>query len=233
MRKNRSNFIPIILIVLLSSTPSAQERYIPQGQIATLIRSYILKQLGGKGEKFQVEVLHIPQNVDAQLELRVIPSPRASYLGTYLVKLGNYSQGTLIREIPLVVRVREMGEVLVANKLIDRHQILTPEEVRVEERKLPLTCDHPLRRLEEVIGKRSARRINRGAILTAELVETIPLVRRGEVINLTLRCPGLCLMARGRALKDGWEGDFIRVKVLASGKELQAKIEKGKVQILN
>jgi len=40
-------------------------------------------------------------------------------------------------------------------------------------------------------------------------------------------------MARGRALKDGWEGDFIRVKVLASGKELQAKIEKGKVQILN
>lgn len=229
----RTKFILINLVVLLSLSLSTQAGYFAQGQIASLLRAYIIKQLGGERERFQVEILHIPQNVDTDLELRVIPSPRKSYLGTYLVKLGAYSQGVLVREIPLVARVREVGKILVANRLIERHETLTSNDFLMAERRLPLSGRCPLRKLEEVVGKRSTRRINRGAIITADLVETLPLVEKGEIVNLTLRRPGLCLRAKGKALKDGWEGDTIRVKVLASGKELQAKIGKGEVQILN
>ncbi len=226
-------FFLIILMVLFPSTASFSGRYIPQGEIASLITAYVLEQLGGEEGEFQVEVLHIPQDVDAQLDLRIIHSPRKGYLGTYLVKLEAYSQETLVREIHAVVRVREKGRVLVAKELIERHQIIIPDQVTQEERKLPLSGGWPPRRLEEINGKRSTRRINKGAILTAALVETVPLVEKGEIINLTLQRPGLCLKAKGRALKDGWIGDVIGVKILRSGKELQAEVKKDEIQILN
>ncbi len=226
-------FILLTLVILLFLNPSSQAGYVPQGQIASLIRDYIIRQTGEEGGRFQVEVLHIPKDVDEDLKLKIIPSPRRSYLGTYLVKLGGYSQKVLVREIPLVVRVKEVGKVLVAKRLIPRHWTLTPDDLKLEERRLPLLGHRPLRGLEKAVGKRSTRRINRGTIITIDLVEPLPLVEKGEIVTLTLYRPGLYLRAKGKALSDGWEGDTIKVKVLASGKKLQAKIEKGKVLVLN
>lgn len=226
-------FILLTPVVLLFLNLSTQAGYVPPRRIASLVRDYIIRQTGEEGGRFQVEVLHIPKDVDEDLKLKVIPSPRRSYLGTYLVKLGGYSQKVLVREIPLVVRVKEVGKVLVAKKLIPRHWTLTPDDLKLEERRLPLFGHRPLRGLEKAVGKRSTRRINRGTIITTDLVGPLPLVERGEIVDLTMHRPGLCLRAKCKALRDGWEGDTIKVKVLASGKELKAKIEKGKVLVLN
>jgi len=223
----------LLLVALFSADPSTQAGYVPPGRIASLVRDYIIKQAGEGEGRFQVEVLHIPQDVDEGLILEVIPSPRRSFLGTYLCKLGGYSQRTLVREIPLVVRVKEVGKVLVAKRLIPRHWTLTLDDLKLEKRRLPLFGHRPLRGVKKAVGQRSTRRINRGAIITADMVEPLPLVERGEIVDLTLHRPGLCLKARGKALRDGWEGDTIKVRVLASGKELQARVEKGKVLILN
>ncbi len=226
-------FFSIILFVLLSPGLTVQASYLPQGQIASLVRTYIMNRLGGGEDKFQVEVLNIPQDIDTGWELQVVPSSRKSYLGTYLVKLRAFSQGVLVKEVPLIVRVREVGKVLVATKLIKRYEVLTEDKVAWEEREIPPFIRHPLRNLEEVVGKRAKRGINRGEVVTADLVEVPPLVGKGQVVELSLKHPGFSLRTKGKALEDGWEGDVIRVRVLASGKRLSARIEKGEVQILN
>ena len=74
------------------------------------------------------------------------------------------------------------------------------------------------------VGRMTTRPIRSGAVLTAQMVKTLPLVERGEGVRIRYTLKGLAIAATGIAGGTGGMGDFIKVKNSRSGKRITCRI---------
>jgi len=121
-------------------------------------------------------------------------------------------------------RVEVMVPALVAARTIGRHQVLEPS--------LLVPMDVPLSQLPggavtdpaRLVGTRAVRRIAQGAPVTGRMVETPPVVLRGERVTLMVRRPGLTVTAVGQATEDGAPDELIQVLNLRSRRTVQGRV---------
>jgi flagella basal body P-ring formation protein FlgA len=83
----------------------------------------------------------------------------------------------------------------------------------------PLTID-------DVVGKSVKRDMLPGEIVTAQMLENVVMITKGEVVNMTVENKRLIIQAKGIALEKGKMGDTIRLKS-SSGKEIVGKVTGG------
>lgn len=86
----------------------------------------------------------------------------------------------------------------------------------------------------ELNGRQQLRQyLNPGTPLSWRHVTTIPLVRRGEIIDVVAMEGALMISMKGKAIDDGADGDLIRVANLSTNKKFQAQvIDDKKVRVL-
>jgi flagella basal body P-ring formation protein FlgA len=86
----------------------------------------------------------------------------------------------------------------------------------------------------ELQGRQLLRQyLNPGTPLSWRHVATIPLVRRGEIIDVVAMEGALTISMKGKAIDDGADGDLIRVANLSTSKKFQAQvIDDKKVRVL-
>ena len=71
---------------------------------------------------------------------------------------------------------------------------------------------------------RTRRSVVAGDVLTRNHVEVIPVINRGDEVELVARTNSLAISAIGQAMQDGGIGERIRVKNSDSGKVLYGQI---------
>ncbi len=74
------------------------------------------------------------------------------------------------------------------------------------------------------IGKRTTARINAGTEITAAMLRSVPLVKRGEVVRILLESGPMTISAVGQSQEDGGQGDLIRVQNIASKRVIFARV---------
>jgi flagellar basal body P-ring formation protein FlgA len=161
---------------------------------------------------------------DGALELKARVRPGTELTGTVPVTVEAWVDGTQVRALSVAIKVVPLVEVLVAARLIPRSTMLSPEDVRVERRSL-LAGVEPLREPAAVLGQRAMRTIAPGELILANLLESPPLVRRGDIVTLTVQGPGLMAVTQGEAREDGKAGQVIRVRNRSSGREVYGQVE--------
>jgi flagella basal body P-ring formation protein FlgA len=77
---------------------------------------------------------------------------------------------------------------------------------------------------EAVLGKRTRRAIGAKTVLRADLVESPPLVKRGDVVVIIAETSGLKITALGEVKKKGRLGESIPVMNYDSKKILYARV---------
>jgi len=78
--------------------------------------------------------------------------------------------------------------------------------------------------LQEVLGKRTKRRIPAGTVLRPDLVDLPCLIRRRDVVTIIARANGLEISTLGEARQRGRLGDRIRVVNLDSKKNVYGRV---------
>jgi flagella basal body P-ring formation protein FlgA len=68
--------------------------------------------------------------------------------------------------------------------------------------------------ISEVIGKETTRTIPKGKVLQQDSVRWPLLVRRGDVVTVYARSPGICVRTLGRARDNGSLGELVAVESL-------------------
>lgn len=128
-------------------------------------------------------------------------------------------------KISVFFNIRVYEDVVTSNRKIDRHDILTADDLvikKVETTKLVnLTFDS----VEDLVGKRAIRPIPANTPITAEIVDNPPAIKKGDFIKLLIQTGNLHVVAKGVAKEDGYLGKVIRVKSIDSNKELYGKVE--------
>src|SRR3970282_2898329 len=115
-------------------------------------------------------------------------------------------------KIPVFVTIRTYEDIAGPNKKIDRHDILTMDDLvvkRMETTKLAgITFDN----IEDLIGKRAIRPILPNIPIIGEMIDNPPLIKKGDFIKGSVQSCNLYIVTKGVAKEDGYRGKVIRIK---------------------
>ncbi len=133
------------------------------------------------------------------------------------------SEGMDRQQIPSPPDRLENYHVVVARATLARHQVLTRDQISLEERE-GIVPTHGSQRLEDFIGKRVTRVVPAGSQLSLAIVEAPPVVGMGDRITILAEVRGIHVSVPGRALATGAIGDMIRVENTNTRQTMSAKI---------
>lgn len=157
------------------------------------------------------------------------PEPcRSVGFGSIPVVVEAWVDGRLYRAVSLSLRLSLMREVVVANYPLPRHKLVQATDVRIERRDIGLLPHEPLREPSLVVGRRTTRMLAMGDVVLSDAVELPPLIQKGDVVTMMVESPGMLVTAKGIAQEKGKAGDLVRVKNVASGREVVGKVESEK-----
>lgn len=145
-------------------------------------------------------------------------------LGTLIVPVALMVDGRTARTIDVTLRVHRKVRVLVTNRALEPHQVLTAEDLSLVQEDLPSGFTQPVYKLEEAVGKRTLRRISANAPLPADALETPPVIEANSRITIAYEFGVVRIKAPGLAQQAGKIGDTIRVYATDTHREMDAVI---------
>ncbi len=122
-------------------------------------------------------------------------------------------------------RLERDREVLVVAKTLSRHQLIQPDDVRLERRDSSTITHGYLDDPTAVIGQQTKRALSPGEVMNSDQVIPPKLVTRGQQVTLFSARPGLTVRMKGEAMEDGAEGQRIRVRNLSSKRIVEGYVE--------
>ncbi len=191
------------------------------------IEMFILDNYKENHDDIEVECENFPTNIlvrandwDVKINSKYGPVKN----GSNMLDVTVYSLDGVYKEFSTVARVRTYDNVVVAKRMLDRHQKITEDDLEVQRIETTKINRHFFRRETPIVGKRTKQIIQKGRIIFAGMVELPPVVKRGDVVKIKIILNNVEVTALGQALEDGRLGDTIRVKNISSGKRLRAEV---------
>lgn len=133
-------------------------------------------------------------------------------------------------KVYIPVRLETYGQVVVAARAIARNQILAAEDLTVAELELSGLRQEHLSDPAHVVGKKMRRAVAAGAPITASVLTTPPMIRRGQLVTVQASGSRVSIaMKNAVALRDAGFGELIEVRVESSGRTLQAIVRSEQV----
>jgi flagella basal body P-ring formation protein FlgA len=207
---------------------SGAHRVISSEEIFQAAKRSVLADHGKEAGRITVRADTLPPDLvvpPGDLELKARPRLTSVGLGSIPVVVEAWVDGRLYRTTSLSVKLSLLREVVVANHPLPRHAVVQASDVRLERRDIALMSHEPLDDPTLAIGRRTTRMLAMGDAVAADAVEFPPLVRKGDVVTLVVESPGLLVTAKGVAQEQGTAGQLVRVKNIASGREILGTVE--------
>lgn len=148
--------------------------------------------------------------------VRLIPSigPKQKISKRMCVWLDVQVNDKHYRTLQVWFEVSAMSTVIEAIRELPAGAAVHPGSVRHAVADIAKVSGSPLQGLEELTGQRLTRKLSRGEVITSELLEPLPLVNKGQKVQVQASVGNVSLTVQGRALEDGYRGDRIRLERL-------------------
>ena len=218
-----------LLVLLVPIGPATAQNTIVAEDIAASVTAFVTQQLQGElAEDTRLEIETRWQGnvvvATGEPQIRVRRASSRPLRGPTVLRVGIDAGGQTQRAMSVTADIRHLRPVLVASRMLRRGEALTLDLVELVE------CDitqlrHGYFTDFEALGNMQTRRsVVAGDVLTRNHVEAIPVVHRGDEVELVARTNQLAVSALGQAMQDGGIGERIRVKNSDSGKILYGQI---------
>ncbi|MBD3182240.1 flagellar basal body P-ring formation protein FlgA [Candidatus Poribacteria bacterium] len=158
-------------------------------------------------------------DVSVNTELVSEPSPNGTISVRFVISVDDEECEKRV----ILFKLEAYREVLVAANTIDRQSIIQKDDLKKALRNVSGKFSF-YTEISELTGKRTRLNINNGKIITADMVEEPPIVKRGDLVTIMIKGPGFTITAQGQANENAPRLGTIRVINTASRKELTAKV---------
>jgi flagella basal body P-ring formation protein FlgA len=109
---------------------------------------------------------------------------------------------------------------VVASCAIARGTLLIEEDLRIE----MLSNPRALMDTGLAVGRITRRNIREEEVITASMIELPRLIRRGDDVTARLTGGGFSIQTTASALDHGAMGDLVAIRILATGKVVNARV---------
>ena len=195
-------------------------------KIEEMVKQFILKKMPWDPKQVFIKVSEIKGIALAPGEItyEIVPQKGEDYLGATNLLLVFRVNGRVVKKLWVNTHIDVSREVVVSNHLLNRHHIITKEDIRLEKKNLAeLPTDVILDPLE-VIGKRARRVIDPHVPLRFNFLELPPLVKRGDLVTIVAESDALKITTQGIVTENGCKGEMVRVINTGSRKEVYARV---------
>lgn len=127
-------------------------------------------------------------------------------------------------QFPLDARVAISPAVVAAVRPLPRGALISRADVRLQDGAADHGRPTAFHSIDEVVGKETTGAIASGAVISQESVRSPLLVRRGEVVTVYARSPGICVRTVGRARDNGSIGELVAVESLLDRRTYFAQV---------
>ncbi|HEV7299657.1 MAG TPA: flagellar basal body P-ring formation chaperone FlgA [Tepidisphaeraceae bacterium] len=101
---------------------------------------------------------------------------------------------------------------VIVDKPIAARQVIRADDVTTRRVLSDETPTDTLVSLSQIVGQQATRNLPAGALMTARLIQAVPLVRAGQLVSVTLGQGGIRIKTVARAAESGTFGQTIKVK---------------------
>jgi len=166
-----------------------------------------------------VQTLQLTFNVEDEKLLSLAePMFKFDIQPSHARALGNVSwqvtvlTDTASRKVTLSAVARAwLDQVLVAQPLA-MHKVLEATDFSVQRVLVDSLPGRQLLNLDQCVGQEAAEDLHPGTVMTAQLVNAVPLVKPGQLVTINLRRGSVLLRSVARAMEEGSMGQTIRVR---------------------
>jgi flagella basal body P-ring formation protein FlgA len=162
----------------------------------------------------------LPGNVTVKVEGLNNRYPRGNAQLRLIVE-----QKQRILKIPVMCNVKVVVPVLVARKPILRGQQITSEDYELKPMDITSFGPQPIFNTDSLTGVRAVRTINPGTILHTRLIEAIPAIQKGDLVEILVRKGNVKVAIQGIARETGKIGERIWVENTNSRKLVQVIVK--------
>lgn len=200
--------------------------YIDRGMIEDILRKEVKTQ-GYKG-KFRLLV----PNIDSEIILPQDMPATAEVQHLRLYKDRDFFEATIaapsnanpVKTIRISGKIKRMIDVPVLRQALRNGSIISKNDIElieIEEREVQ---HNMIVNADILIGMTPRRMLQQGKPILISTIESPRMIKRGDMVTMTLQSGPLTLTSRARALQDGAKGDVIRVVNMNSNRTIEAQV---------
>lgn len=195
-------------------------------KIEQMVTAFILKRVPWDQQSVTVKMSPVEGITLAQgtVTHEITARKKEDFLGAVNISVVFLVDGKVTKQFQVNARVDVMREVVITNRSLERHDVITPEDVRLEKMNLAELQGNVITDPDEVIGKRTKRTLEVNIPLRLNFLEVTPLVKRGDMVTIVAESDALKITTKGFVKEDGCQGEMVRVINVNSRKELFAKV---------
>ncbi len=157
-------------------------------------------------------------------EFQVLQVSQEEHLGKKVATIAIMVNGKEYERIRMSGDLQLYGDVLCTTKRLPRHALLSEEDLAIVRRNITPLDSGLVVNQQDAMGKRLKTALRPGAILYEHLLESPPLVQRGDLVTIVAESHSIRITAPGEARNAGALGELVRVKNLMSRQEIFAKV---------
>lgn len=139
-------------------------------------------------------------------------SRSGSLLGLVQLEVDVLSDGRAVQTVPLVVQVSMIRQVVIARRSINQDATIQPADVEPAPLSFTRLDKTGLDDAAQVVGQRVKRFITPGTVIEPSMLESVPLVTRGQLVKLVSVAGAVQAVTTARALQDGLLGEVITAR---------------------
>lgn len=214
----------------LASALACAQDWQPLDAIRAAAAAHARAQLARDGAKVDVEA----GALDARLRLAAcgVPleadMPASAWRGTNAT-VAVACVGPQPWKIYVPVRIARSDRVLVTRRPLARDTVLTEADVVLAERDAGVLPQGYLTDPAAAAGRRLRRALPAGAVVLPSMLDSVPVIARGQTVTLEAEADGVRIRMAGEALADGGIGERLRVRNMSSERVVEGIVRSGEV----
>jgi flagella basal body P-ring formation protein FlgA len=154
----------------------------------------------------------------------MITPGKAKLMGQVHLGVAVHVNGHTCGKIYLSGWLDRFKPVVCAKRFIPKHALVSENDLGVELINISKGSRRLVTLVADAVGKRAKRNISAGSLLKHYMLETPPLVFKGDRVQLVARSGGLTVLTVGIAKHPGGKGEQIQVENVTSKKNVVGRV---------
>ncbi len=195
-------------------------------KIQKIIAAYITQNQNNLPE---AEIRFVPDSLPlpfflptGDLSYEVTPS-NPGILGSSRFSIIFRIDNTVVKNMSVRGEIEALAQVVVCSGPLKRGEILRPQHLKTALMDIS-SLANPGFAIDEFVGKKLQRTLRAGSPVLLSMIESLPMVRRGEKVKIVVNAGPLHLTATGLASSDGVLDEMIRVRNINSNKMVYCRV---------
>ena len=222
--QSRHGWLTIVLgaLIVLAQTAAAV-------QLDRAVVDLVRERYQLDSSRFQIDVVanQLKTRIVNPVDLSIRSLTQTEPVGPFTVIAEITHDGILIERGQVRLRIGKFADVLVASDKIDRHELLSEQKFELKRTDVTSLREQPVTSTADISGMRAKRNLRAGNVLTLGAIEPVPDIDVGGEVTIVFTDDWGSVSVPGEALESGLIGTRVRVKNLASGKIILAKVVSG------